>query len=260
MHPTSLEPLVILLHGLHQRHWVMLPLKKHLHTAGFRTHGFNYFSLIQPIERHSLRLHEWLLKHHDPAAPLHLVGHSLGGLVSRDFMQRYPNWKVERCVTLGTPHLGSMTARHVKRYFAPAVTKAYPNGLNGEAADLVDNVRLGVIAGNKAHAIGKLFFSWHTQANLQYLTKLIHEQAQQEKTSSTNNEILTAFKQLDACTDEEQKRVSDGTVFVAETMLPNASDHIILPVTHTGMLFNAEVAKQTLHFLHHGHFDKQTLP
>jgi len=40
-----------------------------------------------------------------------LVGHSMGGLVSRAYLRRYGNLRVARLVTLGTPHRGSVLAR-----------------------------------------------------------------------------------------------------------------------------------------------------
>lgn len=46
----------------------------------------------------------------------------------------------------------------------------------------------------------------------------------------------------------------DGTVAVKETRLPQAADHIVLPVTHTGMVMSAAVAKQADAFLKEGHF------
>ncbi|TNF89516.1 MAG: alpha/beta fold hydrolase [Gammaproteobacteria bacterium] len=48
---------------------------------------------------------------------------------------------------------------------------------------------------------------------------------------------------------------NDGTVAVDETRLPSATDHIVLKVTHTGMLFSGEVAHQTAFFLSGGRFD-----
>jgi pimeloyl-ACP methyl ester carboxylesterase len=51
---------------------------------------------------------------------------------------------------------------------------------------------------------------------------------------------------------------NDGTVTVAETRLPGAREHLTLPVTHTQMLFDATVARQTIHFLRHGQFARQT--
>ncbi len=46
----------------------------------------------------------------------------------------------------------------------------------------------------------------------------------------------------------------DGTVLVEETKLPGANDHIVLPTSHTAMLFSPEVAEQTAHFLKEGRF------
>ena len=47
---------------------------------------------------------------------------------------------------------------------------------------------------------------------------------------------------------------NDGTVTVAETKLPGAKEHLSLPVTHTQMLFDRAVARQTIHFLRFGRF------
>ena len=47
---------------------------------------------------------------------------------------------------------------------------------------------------------------------------------------------------------------NDGTVSVSETRLAGATDHIILPVSHLGMLMSARVANETGLFLTQGHF------
>jgi pimeloyl-ACP methyl ester carboxylesterase len=49
---------------------------------------------------------------------------------------------------------------------------------------------------------------------------------------------------------------NDGTVAVAETHLPGATDHIVLPISHTGMLISTAVAHQAAHFLAHGRFER----
>jgi pimeloyl-ACP methyl ester carboxylesterase len=46
----------------------------------------------------------------------------------------------------------------------------------------------------------------------------------------------------------------DGTVAVSETRLPGATDHIVLPVSHMGMLVSARVARETGLFLRDGRF------
>ena len=49
-------------------------------------------------------------------------------------------------------------------------------------------------------------------------------------------------------------RPNDGTVAVAETRLAAMTDHICLPVSHTGLLLSAEVARQCDAFLRGGRF------
>jgi len=50
--------------------------------------------------------------------------------------------------------------------------------------------------------------------------------------------------------DEE----NDGTIAVSETRMPGSSDHIVLPVSHLGMLASARVAHETGLFLTQGRF------
>lgn len=48
----------------------------------------------------------------------------------------------------------------------------------------------------------------------------------------------------------------DGTVAVSETRHPGINDRIELPVTHTGMIFSGEVARQAAAFLRTGSFER----
>ncbi|MDH5241491.1 MAG: hypothetical protein OEW73_11970, partial [Gammaproteobacteria bacterium] len=47
---------------------------------------------------------------------------------------------------------------------------------------------------------------------------------------------------------------NDGTISVSETRLQGARDHLILPVSHKGMLVSADVADQAAAFLKRGEF------
>jgi pimeloyl-ACP methyl ester carboxylesterase len=47
---------------------------------------------------------------------------------------------------------------------------------------------------------------------------------------------------------------NDGTVAVSETRLPGATAHLLLPVSHSGMLLSARVAHEVGQFLEHGRF------
>lgn len=46
----------------------------------------------------------------------------------------------------------------------------------------------------------------------------------------------------------------DGTVAVDETRLPGLADHVVVPASHSGLLFSAEAAAQAAAFLREGRF------
>ena len=46
----------------------------------------------------------------------------------------------------------------------------------------------------------------------------------------------------------------DGTISVAETQVPGASDHIVLPVSHSQMVISVQVVRQVCEFLRRGRF------
>lgn len=49
---------------------------------------------------------------------------------------------------------------------------------------------------------------------------------------------------------------NDGSVAVSETVIPGLHDHIVLPHSHMGMIFAADVAAQVAHFLRHSKFQR----
>lgn len=218
---------VILIHGLHQAPFIMRPLAKRLRAEGFDTHQYGYRSMRDAIGTNSARLHQWLEANHAPNRPIDLVGHSLGGLIIRDFLARYPQWQIGRCVTLGTPHKGSICADYIWRLTPAIVGRSYIDALDGTVAPLPDDITLGVIAGDTPYGLGQLFLQHH------------HHQLKKQGSALLDN-----------------YRAHDGTVYVSETQLEAASDHLILPVSHTGMLVDKQVAKQTGYFLTHGKFQR----
>jgi pimeloyl-ACP methyl ester carboxylesterase len=50
---------------------------------------------------------------------------------------------------------------------------------------------------------------------------------------------------------------NDGTISVAETRVPGMRDHIELPVSHSGMVFSRNVAREVCAFLRDGRFSRR---
>lgn len=193
----------------------MKPLAHRLKRRGFNTYCYRYYSTKDDISSQA----KGLMSYIDTIGVrrVHFVAHSLGGLVVRHFLYTYFDYPVGRLVTLGTPHLGSITAQYAKKFFPLSLGKAFDNGLDGNCPPLAANIELGSIAGNRSFGLGQILLSRHNKISQQFCKH-------------------------------------DGTVYVFETALPNAIDHIILPVSHTNMLISKEVAKQTAHFLKTGAF------
>jgi pimeloyl-ACP methyl ester carboxylesterase len=211
---------VLFVHGLWMTGAESFLLKRHLAARGWALRIFPYSSLVEPMDRvarrcarHALRLAQ------RTEGPVHLLGHSLGGIViyrmfetglltpdrfSGDFC---------RVVFMGTPARGSQTARALAEF---GVARRLL-GLAG-ARDLLQGLpedwpfapQLGIVAGDSARGLGR---------------------------------VLSRFDDA-----------NDGTVCVAETRLEGATECCVLPVSHSGMWLSSAVAAQVAGFLEQGHF------
>ena len=101
---------VVLVHGYLANRSTLFPLAAYLKLRGVKQIlHFNYDSR-DGVERGALALRRFL-RQHVRGGRIDLVGHSLGGLVARVYLQELGgSRRVDRCVTLGTPHLGTYSA------------------------------------------------------------------------------------------------------------------------------------------------------
>lgn len=96
------DHLVVALHGLFATGGVMLPLRERLERHGVATAAMSYTPgpAIAEVAAH---VAEWL----EPvSAKLHLVGHSLGGVVARTFAVKYGRGRVVQTISLASPFAG----------------------------------------------------------------------------------------------------------------------------------------------------------
>lgn len=149
---------VVLVHGLWMNGLAMLPLAWGLERGGFKVVRYGYQSVRRGLEENVRRLAAVCEK---AGTPLHLVGHSLGGLVIMAMMQAYPHIAVRRVVLIGSPYADSAAARGIARY-------AWSRGLLGKTIKdwlrrprprIPDGVEVGVIAGDTSIGLGRLFVS-----------------------------------------------------------------------------------------------------
>jgi pimeloyl-ACP methyl ester carboxylesterase len=177
------------------------------------THYFHYPSVSASMNEILGELRAFLRRF--KVDTLHLVGHSLGGIVVLRLLEGDRDIPAGRAVLLGSPLKGSRAAQGVARW--PIGAAILGRNIEAEVLQPVqrrwDGRRdLGVIAGDLSLGLGRLFGML--------------------------------------------KEPNDGTVCVSETQLEGATDHIVLPISHTGMLFSGEVAQQTAQFLAHGRFTR----
>lgn len=100
---------IILLHGLWMRGFALALLHRRMAEAGFEVDRFDYMSVVATQERIVERLHQRMQRH--APAPVHLVGHSLGGLLALKACRDAAGLPPGRIVCLGSPLKGSAAAR-----------------------------------------------------------------------------------------------------------------------------------------------------
>jgi pimeloyl-ACP methyl ester carboxylesterase len=203
---------LIYVHGLWMNGAESLFLRRRLHRAlGIPVHAFHYRSVSATIADATAGLQRFVQE----LAPraLHLVAHSLGGLVVYRWLEQFPEQPPGRVVFLGVPALVSQTAVSVaRREWArtPLGRCIAEECLTERSRRWTANRELGIIAGTHAVGLGRLFVKFEGD--------------------------------------------SDGTVAVSETRLPGATDFLTLPVSHTGMMLSARVAREAAAFFQSGHF------
>jgi pimeloyl-ACP methyl ester carboxylesterase len=147
---------VLLLHGAWMNGWVMAYLALALRGEGFSAQTLTYRTMHDALENHLARVAKRIAK---IAAPrVHLVGHSLGGVIALRYLQRRPDERVRRTVLIGTPVSGCRAAAN----FAQSAAGEFLLGKSLEIwrepvnTSLDPRFEVGVIAGTRAFGIGSL--------------------------------------------------------------------------------------------------------
>lgn len=147
---------VVLLHGIWMRGFTLGLVARRLRALGYEVSNYNYASVTRSPGDSVAHVIEYLAAL--PPGPVHLVGHSLGGLLSLEIARQGHMRPGSRIVCLGTPLRGSAVARVLARWSPLRWTL-------GESRDLLcrglddwpEQVEVGMVAGSLPVGIGLLF-------------------------------------------------------------------------------------------------------
>lgn len=146
---------------------------------------------------------------------LHFVGHSLGGVVTYKLLESTNDLAPGRAVFLGSPLQGSRAVAAISQWTI------------GRAA-VGDEVCNALLEGQERR--------WDGRRDIGIVA------------GSANMGLGRFFA-------SELSANGDGTVLIEETKLDGAADQIVLPVSHTTMVFSPLVTRQIVKFLREGKFD-----
>jgi triacylglycerol lipase len=211
--------IVILLHGIFNRPFLMKRIEWGLEQQGYRVINWGYPSRSRMIEEHAAQL-DTLVRGIDASPPIHFVGFSLGGIVIRYYLTHYNSPRAGRLVMIGSPNHGSEKIDALYPYLwfrwlygtqSMAQLRAGNRRFFDEMG--VPPVEFGVIAGGRGDEFG---FSRLLQGD------------------------------------------NDGAVSVRSARLEGAADFILLPHTHTMLIWAPEIARHVVAFLRDGRFDHRS--
>ena len=147
---------MIVVHGLWMTGAVFAVQRAQLARHGYRASAFSYPSTRLALDEIASRLAHAVTALQ--ASRVHLVAHSLGGLVVLDMLALHPGLPIGRVVLMGTPCCGSRTAQQLARtktgrnLLGEAILQWQPE--RGTAA--VRAFEIGMIAGTVPLGLGRL--------------------------------------------------------------------------------------------------------
>ena len=136
--------------------WVMSYLAYALRKEGFAAQTLTYRTMRDTLQDHLARLARRIAGL--AASRVHLVGHSLGGVIVLRYLQREPDERVRRAVLLGTPFSGCRAADDLAQSAGGRVLLGKSLGIWREPVNVSLDPRfeVGAIAGVRAFGLGSL--------------------------------------------------------------------------------------------------------
>jgi triacylglycerol lipase len=127
MKHSNLRNPVVLIHGIFDTFTIFNTMAAYLTQRGWEVHRFD----LKPnrgflgLDRLAQQITDYVDNTFSPNQPFDLVGFSMGGIVSRYYIQRLGGIdRVQRFITISSPHNGTWTAYF---YVTPGTVQMRPN-------------------------------------------------------------------------------------------------------------------------------------
>ena len=209
---------VVLLHGLWRSSYSLKKMENYLTGLGYHVYNLDYPSTrgdIASLSQHlAAQLENCCLQRH---RKIHFVTHSLGGILVRAYLKKYPLPALGHVVMLSPPNQGS------------------------ELVDVFrDNQWFKALLGPAVIELGT-----HSQDMPQQLGKVDYSVGVITGNVSVNPFLAQFFTTS-----------NDGKVAVERAKVSGMADFYVVPRSHTFIMNSPQVWEQVQHFLKYGMFDR----
>ncbi len=152
-----MKPNVLLIHGVLMNPLEMRFLGNQLKKSGFQVHYIFYQSVLKNSAQNARKIHKKIKQLNLP--DLHIVAHSLGGIITLHLFDQFDDIPQGRVLMLGSPIKGSWIAQKIQTWpiISPLLSQSMPNALSGKNIPEWNSKRdWGMIAGNKNRGLGRI--------------------------------------------------------------------------------------------------------
>ena len=217
---SNMKESVVLVHGLWMSGYACLYWQRSVRQTGMDSVVYSYPTVFNRMDQNAERLFRAIKRSAKSTDKVHLVGHSMGGMVILHMLRRHGHAfgqnglpSLGRVVLCGSPINGSHAARTVRSWpvFGRVLGNSILDWSGISRTQLPEHLDIGVIAGTRNLGFGRM------------------------------------VKSL--------PQPSDGTVSLVETELKGGeTDRVCMKISHAEMLVAPAVGTQIVHFLQNGRF------
>lgn len=147
---------IVLVHGLWMHGIVFFRQQQTLTRRGFAVQTFSYPSVRRGLAANADALARFVAGLDAPR--IHLVGHSLGGLLVLSLLSQHRDPRFGRAVLMGAPYCGSHCAQVLSAIpgLSAIVGHSVHDWLTLPAPQIPEDIEIGVISGDRSLGMGRL--------------------------------------------------------------------------------------------------------